>query len=266
MTLNIVTPKAHKVLDVIKYTETERTFRVEFDGEINHGQFMELSIPKVGEAPISISGYGEGYLDFTIRAVGRVTDEIFNLKAGDTIYLRGPYGNGWPKDKFKGKHIVVIAGGTGVSPVKSLVNSFNDDKDFTKSVHLVMGYKNHQSILFRDELEKRKENEKFQCIYCLDTEDYDYFRKGMVTAFFDEIPFEEFGDDYECIIVGPPIMMRFAALGLQKKNVPDEKIWVSFERKMSCAVGKCGHCRIDETYVCLDGPVFNYTKAKNLLD
>ena len=88
----------------------------------------------------------------------------------------------------------------------------------------------------------------------------------MVTEFIPEIPFDEFSDDYTVVMVGPPIMIRFTALALLKEGVPEEKIWTSFERKMSCGIGKCGHCRINETYVCLDGPVFNYTKAKDLMD
>ena len=84
--------------------------------------------------------------------------------------------------------------------------------------------------------------------------------------FRSKLPFEKFGDNYEVIIVGPPMMMKFTSLEFVKLGVPEEKIYVSFERKMSCAVGKCGHCRVDETYVCLEGPVFNYTKAKDLLD
>ena len=89
---------------------------------------------------------------------------------------------------------------------------------------------------------------------------------GLVTTHISKVPFDSFGDDYAVIIVGPPVMMHFCGLECKKLGIPDEKIWVSFERKMSCAVGKCGHCRIDETYVCLEGPVFNYTVAKDLLD
>ena len=87
-----------------------------------------------------------------------------------------------------------------------------------------------------------------------------------MTDLVNKIPFDSFDDDYEVIIVGPPMMMKFTGEKITGLGVPDEKIWVSFERKMSCAIGKCGHCRIDETYVCLDGPVFNYTKAKYLVD
>ena len=261
---NILTPKACEIISVTKESKLEYTFRVKTDIKVKHGQFLQLSIPKVGEAPISVSGFGDGYLDFTIRSVGKVTDEIFKLESGDTIFLRGSYGIGWPVDKFKDKNIIIVAGGTGVAPVRSMINKFYDDEDYVKSLNLVIGFKDEDGILFKNELEKWKE--KFNTIYTLDKGEKEGWSQGMVTKHSDKLPIKEFGDNYEVVIVGPPIMMHFTALEFLKLGVKEEKIWVSFERKMSCAVGKCGHCRIDETYVCLEGPVFNYTKAKTLLD
>lgn len=261
---NILTPKACEIISVTKESKLEYTFRVKTDIKVKHGQFLQLSIPKVGEAPISVSGFGDGYLDFTIRSVGKVTDEIFKLEAGDTIFLRGSYGIGWPVDKFKDKNIIIVAGGTGVAPVRSMINKFYNDENYVNSLSLVIGFKDEDGILFKNELEKWKE--KFNTIYTLDKGEKEGWSQGMVTKHLDKLPIKEFGDNYEVVIVGPPVMMHFTALEFLKLGVKEEKIWVSFERKMSCAVGKCGHCRIDETYVCLEGPVFNYTKAKTLLD
>ena len=115
---NILTPKACKIIDIKKESNLEYTFRVETDIKVKHGQFLQLSIPKIGEAPISVSGFGDGYLDFTIRSVGKVTDKIFTLKSGDTLFLRGAYGKGWPLEKFKDKNLIIVAGGTGVAPVR----------------------------------------------------------------------------------------------------------------------------------------------------
>lgn len=263
---NPVKPKAHKIIDILPETETEWTFRVENDIPIDHGQFMQLSLPRVGEAPISVSGFGEGYADFTIRKVGKVTDELFDLKKGDPIFIRGCYGKGWPMDQLKGKNVVIVAGGTGVSPVKTVINALCDDPEYAKNVYLILGYKNSNSILFKDELAKWKEAKHFHVVYTLDNEEYEGWNKGLVTEFVKDIPFDSYNNQYECLVVGPPIMMKFAGKALLDNQVPEEKIWMSFERNMSCAVGKCGHCRIDETYVCLDGPVFNYTVAKNLVD
>lgn len=261
---NIIKPVACKILDVKKESLHEYTFKVATDIKPLHGQFLQLSIPKVGEAPISVSGYGDGWMDFTIRSVGKVTDEIFEKQPGDILFLRGAYGKGWPVEQFKGKHMVVITGGTGLAPVKSMLNMFYDNPDYVRSVHLICGFKNEEGIIFKNDLDRWKD--KFHTTYALDRDCKDCWKTGFVTQFVADVPYDSFGEDYAVVIVGPPPMMKFTGIEATKCGVPEDKIWVSFERKMSCAVGKCGHCRIDEVYVCLDGPVFNYTQAKYLVD
>ncbi|MDO5046907.1 MAG: anaerobic sulfite reductase subunit AsrB [Anaerococcus sp.] len=263
---NPIRPKAYKILDIKKHTDIEWTFRIEFDKDLLPGQFLELSLPRTGEAPISVSGYGEGFAELTIRNVGEVTRKLFEKNVGDSIFARGPYGNGWPIDELKGKNVVIVAGGTGLSPVRGLIEYIRNNKEEFKHLYLIAGFKNHEAVLFKDDLKVWKEASNISPTYSLDTEEYEDFKKGMVTEFIKDIPFEDFGDSYACLMVGPPVMLRFTALAFLKEKVKEEKIWTSFERKMSCGVGKCGHCRINDTYVCADGPVFNYTKAKELLD
>lgn len=262
---NIMKPTPHKILKVIRETNAEYTFRVACDLPTKHGQFFQLSIPKVGEAPISVSGKGDGYVEFTIRKVGRLTGGIFGLGEGDYLFMRGPYGNAFPVEQFENKHLVVICGGTGMAPIKTMLNHFYNHPKIRKSVHLIAGFKDESCALFNEE--RAKFAEVFDTIYTLDNAEAPGFEKGMVTVHIPKIPFESFADvGYHVVIVGPPIMMHFAALECVKCGVPEENIWVSFERKMSCAVGKCGHCKINETYVCLEGPVFAYPKAKALFD
>ncbi|MCD8221263.1 MAG: anaerobic sulfite reductase subunit AsrB [Clostridiales bacterium] len=260
---NIMLPEAHRIIRILKETEAEYTFRVAYDGETKHGQFFQLSIPKVGEAPISVSGRGDGYVEFTIRRVGRLTEGIFGLSEGNVLFMRGPYGNAFPVEQFERKNLVVICGGTGMAPVKTTLNYFYDNPSICKDVYLIAGFKDIHSVLFTEELEKFAK--RFHTTYCLDNTEAEGFRKGFVTAYIKEIPFDQM-EDYNVVIVGPPAMMRFSAIECMKHGVDAGKIWVSFERKMSCAVGKCGHCKINETYVCLEGPVFNYRKAQNLFD
>ena len=264
MNINPVMPIPCKILNVTRENEMEYTFRVESDITPEHGQFLQLSIPKVGEAPISASGFGEGYLEFTIRSVGKVTNEMFALKPNDVLFLRGAYGIGWPVDVLKGKHLVVITGGTGLAPVKSLLKKCQDDPEFVKSVFMVCGFKNEEGILFKNDLMSYKND--FKTIYTLDKDKIDGWEVGFVTEHVKSIPLKDYHDEYAILIVGPPPMMKFTALECIKEGAKEENIWVSFERKMSCAIGKCGHCRIDEVYVCLDGPVFNYKQAKDLVD
>ena len=262
--MNPVQPQACTILSVKKESVHEWTFRVATDAKPAHGQFMQLSIPMIGEAPISVSAQGDGWLEFTIRSVGKVTNVIFQKQAGDTLFLRGPYGKGWPVEQFQGKHLVVITGGTGLAPVRSLLNMLSENPDYVESVHLISGFKTEEGIVFHSELEAWKD--KSSTTYALDNDAKEGWRTGLVTTFVKEIPFTSFNGNYAVVVVGPPPMMKFTGLELMNNGVDAEKVWMSFERKMSCAVGKCGHCRIDEVYVCLDGPVFPYTVARDLVD
>ena len=265
---DIMKPEPHRILKVTHETKAEFTFRVEFPYASKNGQFCMLSIPKVGEAPISISGKGDGWVEFTIRKVGRLTDGVFELHEGSSLYLRGPFGHPWPVEEFEGKdsHLVVISGGTGLAPVRTTLNYFYDHPEKIADLYLIAGFKDVSGALFDEEREKWAAAEHFHTIYTLDDSTAPGFETGMVTAHIDKIPFAEFGDNYHVAIVGPPPMMHFSALSCLKCGVPEDKIWVSFERKMQCAVGKCGHCKINETYVCLEGPVLHYPKAKTLFD
>lgn len=262
---NPIKPVPCKIINVNRESVSECTFRVETDMiPTAHGQFFQISIPKIGEAPISISAYGDNWVDFTIRSVGKVTDVVFEKKPGDHLFLRGPYGHGWPVDHFKGKNLVVVTGGTGLAPVRSMLTLIKNNPGYCESVTLISGFKDEKGIVFKPELDEWKS--VFNTTYTLDRDQIDGWKVGFVTEHIKDVPFKDFGDNYELVIVGPPPMMKFTAKAANEIGVPDEKIWVSFERKMSCGIGKCGHCRIDEVYVCLDGPVFNYTEAKNLID
>ena len=264
MSKNIVEPLACEVLSVTMETPHEATFRVASDIEPKHGQFLQLSLPKIGEAPISVSAFGPGYLEFTIRAVGKVTDKLFSLQPGDKLFLRGAYGKGWPMDELMGENVVVIAGGTGLAAVRSILQLAASDSSAFKSMHLIAGFKSSHNILYRDELESWRE--VFNCLYTLDSEDAVGFEQGFVTEHLHRLPITDSGEAFQVLIIGPPVMMHHTALGCLKLGIPESNIWLSFERKMSCAVGKCGHCRVDEVYVCLEGPVFNYSFAKMLID
>ncbi|MDO4473672.1 MAG: anaerobic sulfite reductase subunit AsrB [Eubacteriales bacterium] len=257
-------PQLSKILKVVKHTNLEYTFTMEFEGDVKPGQFFEVSIPKFGEAPISVSGIGEGTVDFTIRRVGKVTNEIFENYVGDSFFIRGPYGNGFDVENYKGKEIVVVAGGTGLSPVRGVVDYFAEHTDEAVSTTLISGFKSPDDVLFKEDFERW--NEKINVIKTVDRapEGYDG-PVGMVTQYIPDLTFENIKNAV-FICVGPPIMIKFTIMAIQKLGVTDQQIWVSHERKMCCGLGKCGHCRIGSTYICLDGPVFNYVDGKELID
>lgn len=257
-------PFRSEVLDVMRHTDIEYTFRMRYDGAAKPGQFFEVSIPKYGEAPISISGLGEGYVELTIRRVGRVTREIFERYVGDALLLRGPYGNGFELDDYRGKELVVVAGGTGLSPVRGVVDHFSRHPDEIAALTLIAGFKSPADILFLEELGRWKHS--MNVILTVDCGDEDTVCQiGLVTEFIPQLSFDNV-EEARAIVVGPPAMMRFSTQGLMGVGMREENIWISHERKMCCGLGKCGHCKINDAYVCLDGPVFNLVDARRLVD
>ncbi len=257
-------PQLSTIREVIRHTDLEYTFRMAYQGDVKPGQFFEVSIPKFGEAPISVSGIGEDTVDFTIRRVGKVTDEIFENYVGDQFFIRGPYGNGFDIDEYRGKELVVVAGGTGLSPVKGVVDYFAHHPEEAKSVTLIAGFKSPKDVLFRKDFEFW--NDHIQVIQTVDGAPEGYEGPvGMVTKYIPDLKFKDI-NQASVICVGPPVMIKFAVQEILKTGVKEEQIWVSHERKMCCGLGKCGHCKVGSTYICLDGPVFNYVEGKNLID
>jgi len=264
MSNNEYIPFASQITEVIKHTDIEYTFRMTYEGAVKPGQFFEVSIPKYGEAPISVSGIGDGTVDLTIRKVGKVTDEVFEHYAGDRLFLRGPYGNGFDVDNYRNRELVVIAGGTGLSPVRGVVEYFSEHPEEVNGMTLVAGFKSPKDILFLEDFARWKKS--MEVILTVDCSDGDFSCQiGLVTEYIPKLPVKDTSEAV-AVVVGPPAMMHFTTKGLLEAGFREENIWISHERKMCCGIGKCGHCKIDDTYVCLDGPVFNFTKGKRLID
>ncbi len=263
MTGNPYIPFSSEILAVIKHTAKEYTFRMKFAGDVRPGQFFEVSIPKYGEAPISVSGIGPDFVDLTIRKVGKVTNEVFEHYVGQSLFLRGPYGNGFDVSLFEDGEVAVVAGGTGVSPVRGVID-FLSKTSAPKDKHVIVGFKSPDDMLFKDDLERW--DERLSLILTVDGAPDGYEgNTGLVTQYIPDLAIRD-TDSARAIVVGPPAMMKFSVIALLKKGFREENIWVSQERKMCCGLGKCGHCRIGGKYVCIDGPVFNYTESKDLID
>ena len=257
-------PQLSEIKEVIRHTDLEYTFRMVYEGPVKPGQFFEVSLPKYGEAPISVSGIGHGTIDFTIRRVGKVTNEIFENYAGDSLFIRGPYGNGFDLENYKGKEIVVVAGGTGLSPVKGIVDYFARHMEECAGFTLIAGFKTPKDVLFKEDFAFWKQ--QFPVTLTVDSAPEGYGGPvGMVTKYIPDLKLQN-SENAVFICVGPPVMIRFSTLEMLKLGIREEQIWISHERKMCCGLGKCGHCKIGSTYICLDGPVFNYTEGKNLID
>ncbi|HIF9273015.1 anaerobic sulfite reductase subunit AsrB [Photobacterium damselae] len=261
---NTLLPKAYKILEITRYTDTEWNFRVEKDFPARLGQFVEVSLPMYGEAPISVSDCGEDYIDLLIRKVGKVTNKLFELNVGDCVWMRGVHGNGYPINDYNGKHLIVIAGGTGVAPVKGLIQHFSEQPKLLSGMDAILGFRNQNAVLYRQCMPLWRDN--INLITTLDEgEANNDFCIGRVTDYFEQLDLSQL-ENTQAIVVGPPIMIKFAVQALLNKGLKKEQIWVDYERKMACAVGKCGHCRIGDKYVCVDGPVFRFDQAEYLVD
>ncbi|GAB6180507.1 anaerobic sulfite reductase subunit AsrB [Desulfotomaculum defluvii] len=266
MSNNPYLPFKSQIINITKQTEVDWTYQLACDIKPQWGQFVEVSIPGVGECPISISDFGEGYIEMTIRRVGKVTNIIHQLDKVDHLFIRGPYGNGFPVPEFSGKQLIIAAGGTGLAPVKSIINHFYRNPSNLSQLDLLAGFKSPSDILFQEDLALWAN--QFNVLVTVDKMLGDTpwnCKEGLITKWVPEIKIPNL-EEARIIVVGPPVMMKYTVQEFLKLGITEENIWVSFERKMCCGIGKCGHCKIDDTYVCLEGPVFNFTKAKNLMD
>ncbi|MBF0297387.1 MAG: anaerobic sulfite reductase subunit AsrB [Oligoflexia bacterium] len=269
MIKNIYIPSPHIIIDIIKETEIESTYKFKIDKSTfkhpSYGQFYEVSLPMIGEAPISVSNFEDDYVDLTIRKVGTLTNAIHCLKKGDVVYLRGPYGNSFPVDLLTDRHLVIAAGGCGLSPVRSVINYFYKNIEKLSKFEVLMGFKTINDLLFKYDIEKWEQ--KFKSLITLDQSCELWQGKpvGLITDYVGQVDFSD-KDNMSVIIVGPPIMIKFTAEKFIASGIKKENIIVSLERNMSCGVGKCGHCKIDSTYICCDGPIFTYDQAERLID
>lgn len=257
-------PFAARIVEIRPETDCEFTVTVQAACSITPGQFFQVSLPRIGEAPISISNYGPDWIQFTIRAVGHLTFAIQHLRVGDNLFIRGPYGTGFPVDRLKDSHLVIVAGGSGVAPVRPLIDQVVSGCLPVKKLELIVGFKNSASIIFADNLAAWAK--KCSLTLTVDKPEEGWNgATGLVTEHIRKLHFSS-SQDLQVVVVGPPVMMKFATAEFRLLQVPAERIWVSFERLMSCGLGKCGHCKIDYTYICVDGPVLNYSHAANLID
>ncbi|MFH1770640.1 MAG: FAD/NAD(P)-binding protein [archaeon] len=260
--MNIYDAKAYKVKDVIQQSGDNFMLRIKTNINPMPGQFVNVSLPGIGEAPISSASYSKKILDLNIRVVGSVTESLSKLKKGAKVQLRGPYGKGYPMDKFKGKNLILIGGGCGVAPLRGIIEYINQHRNDYKDVHLFFGYRSPADVLFKDEIDKWKKTYKLN-LSVDEAAGENPFNcpVGFVTQILGNA---NLPNNSEVLMCGPPIMMTKSIGIIKQKGFKDKDIWVSLERHMKCCTGKCGHCMVNDKYVCMDGPVFRYDEVKDL--
>lgn len=267
---DIYLPYLAEIAAIRPMTALEKVFTIELPKgmSLGHrpGQFMEVSVFGVGEAPISISSSpsrSNGTFELCVRKVGDVTTALHSLKPGDKIGLRGPFGRGFPYENFRGKDILFVPGGLGLAPLRSLINQVLDERALYGRVIILYGARNPGELLFKDELKAWGERDDVELYVTVDRGDETWSGNvGVVTTLFKHISI--YPRNTVGITCGPPVMYRFVLMEFFGKGISEGNIYLSLERRMKCGVGKCGHCQINNIYACQSGPVFSYREIKGL--
>jgi len=256
-------PKPYKILD--HFRETYDTFTITVDMKIDHdpGQFVQLSIPGIGECPISICSYSKDYIKMNIREVGDMTKILAKLKVGDTVLIRGPYGKGYPMHHFKDNDIILLGGGCGIAPLRGVIEYIERNRADFKEVSLFLGYRSPRDIIFRTDMEEW--NKKYNLHITVDENAHGEFCYDAQTGFVTEaLKNTNFTNEKKIILIcGPPVMMKSVIEILKSRGFNDDQIFISAERLMYCALGICCHCMIHGKFTCKDGPVFRLDEIKS---
>ncbi len=272
---NPYTPLDAKIIEARQEAKAVKTFRVQITDEAQRkkfqffpGQFVQVTAPGVGEAPISIcsdpSKAGE-WFEVSAKKIGNVTKALHNLKEGDLIGVRGPYGNHYPLHELEGKNIVFLAGGIGIAPLRGAILHCIQNRQKYGKISLYLGARTPQDVAFASEIKEWRNVQGFQAFLAVDqAEEREHWHDfiGNAAALLEHFPSKP--ENTAVISCGPPIMMQYAIKALEKQGFEGHDVFVSLERNMRCGIGKCGHCMARGKYVCKDGPVFTWTEAQAL--
>jgi NAD(P)H-flavin reductase len=266
----LYTPILARVTKIQSMTALEKLFTIQLpDGlTLGHrpGQFVEVSLLGNGEAPISISSSpsrSNGEFELCVRRAGDLTSALHRLNPGALVGIRGPFGRGFPYEKFRGKDILFAPGGLGLAPLRSLINQVLDERAKYGRVILLYGARSPSEMLFVDELEAIGKRNDLELHLTVDRGDENWTGNvGVITTLFKKININP--RNTVATVCGPPVMYRFVLMELLSKGISNGNIYLSLERHMKCGVGKCGHCQINHVYACQSGPVFPYSEIMSL--
>ncbi len=267
---SIYKPELAELVRIEQLTEYEKLFEIALANgreSLGHlpGQFVEVSVLGVGEAPISVSSSptrGKNF-ELVVRKVGNVTKVLHELRTGDQVGIRGPFGTHFPLEEAEGKDLLFVAGGIGLIPLRSFIQYVLDNRHKYGRVIIFYGCKTLPEQLFLDELKKWRRREDVELVETLDNPCRQWKGNvGVITTCFPKVKIDP--ENTICTVVGPPVMYKFCLIEARAQGIPDDNIYLSLERRMKCGVGKCGHCQINHIYVCQDGPVFKYSDIRGL--
>lgn len=268
----IVTVPAVAVIDEIRdEIEDVKTFYFSFEDpavgasfRVRSGQFIMCTVFGAGEFAVSLPfGPENDRPHLSVRQVGKVTRALHELRPGDKIGVRGPFGNGFPFEEIKGKNVIYVAGGIGLIPLRSsIVHVLQHREDFGR-ILLIYGSKTAKELMYRYMIDEWKKIEGFETYFTIDNpepgwDDHVGFVHTLIAPA--SIPVK----DTVAFVCGPPLMFNAVIGELGKAGLKDEAIVSTLERHMKCGIGKCQHCAIGRTLVCTDGPVYTYRQIKTL--
>lgn len=267
---NAMMPRLFQISRALKETHDTFTFELKpldnAEFTFKPGQFNMLYHFGVGEVPVSISGdpSKRSSIIHTIRAVGTVTKAMRKLKKGDFLGVRGPYGTDWPVEKATGHDVVIVAGGIGLAPLRPSIYHILKNREKYGKVVILYGARTPADILYKKELEKWRARLDADVAVTVDRSSGAWRGNvGVVTTLIAKALIDP--QRTKVMLCGPEIMMRFTAQEFLRRGISQDKIYMSMERNMKCAIGFCGHCQWGPTFICKDGPVFRYSEIKDLL-
>lgn len=272
----LLVPTLCRIDQIIQETPDIRTYRLKFKDESLMekfswlpGQFVEFSILGSGECTFCIasSATRKGYFDCSIKRAGIVTADIHaNLDEGDEVGIRGPYGNWFPLEELKGKNLLFVGGGIGLAPLRSLIQYCIDNRSDYKDFTILYGARSSSDLCYKKEIEEWQKNPTLKVILTIDKPEETWKDNvGVVPKILEEVVRPEVANT-RVITCGPPIMIKYTLMSLDKLGFDPKDVITTLEMKMQCGLGKCGRCNIGSTYVCKDGPVFTYEQMKGLPD
>ena len=273
---NIYLPYLMEIEKVYEEAPFVKTFKLKFINPVDAekfsfktGQFGEYSVAGVGESTFCIASAPtrQGYIECTFRQAGRVTTALADLEEGNTIGFRGPYGNVFPIDEWKGKNLLFIAGGIALPPMRSVIWNCLDLRDNFKDITILYGAKSIADLVYKEELRLWDERPDVKLVTTVDPGGEDAEWKGevgFVPTILDKMAPK--AENTIAIVCGPPIMIKYTFPILEKYGFADEMVYTTLENRMKCGFGKCGRCNVGKTYVCKDGPVFSLKQLKQMPD
>ncbi len=258
-------PQDAKITAVEETAANTRLFTLDQNAIVDWvpGQFAEISVPGYGEAPFGITSSPlDGRVQICVRSMGNVSAKLNSLSAGDTVGIRGPFGNGFEWKHVHGKNLLIVAGGMGLVPIRPLIRYIGKRRHEFGDVTILYGSKCQSDLLFEDEFREWGKFSDFRITIDRKDDSCDWEGNvGLITSLFEKA---EIRNDAVAVVCGPPVMYRFVVAEILKKGISEDRILLSLERRMKCGIGKCQHCAIGPKYCCTDGPVFPYSELKTI--